>query len=104
MRLIENEYLSARRRNPRCHAMPRSFIVALPEEVDYKTELQGIPIHFTGVGKVNAALGVLTLLRRAGLPYTGAELAVAEVAAALAAQGLRPHTGHPGDHPQEVAR
>ncbi|MEB3222082.1 MAG: HD domain-containing phosphohydrolase [Candidatus Sericytochromatia bacterium] len=50
------------------------------------------------------ALGVLTLLRRAGLPYTGAELAVAEVAAALAAQGLRPHTGHTGDHPEEVAR
>ena len=44
--------------------MPRSFIVALPEEVDYKTELQGIPIHFTGVGKVNAALGVQKLIHQ----------------------------------------
>jgi adenosylhomocysteine nucleosidase len=44
--------------------MPRSFIVALPEEVDYQTELQGIPIHITGVGKVNAAFGVQKLIHQ----------------------------------------
>ena len=42
----------------------RAFIVALPEEVHHMEEIHGSPVLFCGVGKVNAALGVLELRQR----------------------------------------
>lgn len=38
------------------------FIVAVPDEVDFKTSIEGIPVHICGVGKVNAALGTYALI------------------------------------------
>lgn len=42
----------------------RFFIVAVPDEVGHQTTLEGIPVHFCGVGKVNAALGAFELISR----------------------------------------
>lgn len=38
--------------------MSRIFIIALPEEVDYTSNVLGCPIIFSGVGKINAAIAV----------------------------------------------
>lgn len=36
--------------------MSKVFIVALPEEVDYASNILGCPVIFSGVGKINAAI------------------------------------------------
>jgi len=41
--------------------MQTSFVIALPEEVGYITEIRGHPVHYSGVGKVNAALAAAVL-------------------------------------------
>jgi adenosylhomocysteine nucleosidase len=37
--------------------MNRVFIIALAEEVNFQTKILGSPVIFTGVGKINAAIG-----------------------------------------------
>lgn len=41
--------------------MQKSFIIALPEEVGNVSEIRGFPVHYSGVGKVNAALAAAAL-------------------------------------------
>lgn len=42
--------------------MRRSLLVALPEELDFAENIHGIPVHFCGVGKLNAAIGAQHLM------------------------------------------
>lgn len=42
--------------------MPKSLLVALPEELDFAENIHGIPVHFCGVGKLNAAIGAHHLM------------------------------------------
>lgn len=44
--------------------MSKAFIVALPEETGHRTEILGHPVLCCGVGKVNAALGAVELIRQ----------------------------------------
>lgn len=41
--------------------MQKAFVIALPEEVGHAIDIQGHPVHYSGVGKVNAALAVASL-------------------------------------------
>lgn len=41
--------------------MQKVFVIALPDEVGHVAEIQGRPVHFSGVGKVNAALAASAL-------------------------------------------
>jgi adenosylhomocysteine nucleosidase len=42
----------------------RAFIVALPDEVHNVNELKGIPVFYSGVGKLNAAIKAMELIQR----------------------------------------
>lgn len=44
--------------------MSRAFIIALKEEVNHVEEINGSPVFFCGVGKVNAAIGARELVGR----------------------------------------
>lgn len=44
--------------------MHKAFIIALPEEVGHVSEIHGHPVHYTGVGKINAALAAADLAAR----------------------------------------
>jgi len=41
--------------------MQKAFVIALPAEVGHVTEIHGHPVHYSGVGKVNAALPLSSL-------------------------------------------
>lgn len=42
--------------------MSKSLLVALAEELDFAENIHGIPVHFCGVGKLNAAMGAHDLM------------------------------------------
>lgn len=41
-----------------------AFLVALPDEVHHANELNGIPVYYSGVGKLNAALTAAELIEK----------------------------------------
>ena len=43
--------------------MKKAFIIAVPEEVNSIREIHGVPVFYSGVGKLNAALCVADLAR-----------------------------------------
>ena len=44
--------------------MKRGFIVAVKEEVNHVDEIAGCPVHYCGVGKLNAAIGAGELINK----------------------------------------
>lgn len=44
--------------------MSKGFIVAVKEETDSIEEINGCPVYYCGVGKVNAAIGANELIKR----------------------------------------
>lgn len=44
--------------------LQRGFIVAVPEEINGVPSLKGYPVHYCGVGKINAALGATELIQQ----------------------------------------
>ena len=42
----------------------KAFLIAIPEEVKGIDNILGSPVHYTGVGKVNAAIGAMELIQR----------------------------------------
>jgi HD-GYP domain-containing protein (c-di-GMP phosphodiesterase class II) len=94
------------------HAAACQVPVALPclgEDARFTTPLwlegftNGSAAAFPLVAR-ERVVGVLTLLRRTGVPYAAPELTAAEVAATLAAQGMSPATRTDEEQPQEVSR
>jgi adenosylhomocysteine nucleosidase len=44
--------------------MSRHILAAIPEELDFKKEIHGIPVTYSGVGKINAALAAMELAQQ----------------------------------------
>lgn len=44
--------------------MKTAFIIALPDEVHHAEELHGIPVFYSGVGKINAALRAAEVIHK----------------------------------------
>jgi nucleoside phosphorylase len=42
--------------------MNKCYIIALPDEVNNVTKINGIPVLYCGVGKLNASIGMMTLI------------------------------------------
>jgi adenosylhomocysteine nucleosidase len=44
--------------------MSKAFLIAIPAEVKGINNLLGCPVHYSGVGKVNAAIGAMELIQK----------------------------------------
>lgn len=44
--------------------MSKAFIVALPEELNGIKDIHGFPVMYSGVGKINAAIGAFQLIQQ----------------------------------------
>ena len=45
-------------------AIKKAFIVALPDEVHHAEQLNNIPVFYSGVGKLNAAMKAMELIHQ----------------------------------------